>query len=366
MTLVAVPNRQTLRGLASWDGPLVVSVFLPVDFSQPQATENIAKALRHAAQLATATLTSEHGMDPGAATAFVGSLTRPDLLDDVPTAAHGLAVFVSADHSQHLPLPMEVGPAVEVGDGVDLLRLLPAFSDDIDFHVLTIDQKGAHLYRANHFYFEQVPVSDMPGSIDDELWYIRREPDLSRHGSVGIHGTGGGQDLRKDDIRKFIHRIDRAVAPILVGCDSPLVVVGVEYETAMFINHTAFRHVCKTPIHGSPDTMTSDEIHRRAWNLVAHATVPHGALAQLGELAGTGKAALDPAEVLTASEQGSVQDLMVIQSIANATNTSPIAAADRRMIVNAVNQGFLHQAEIHVVDDDALPNGSTMSAVLRY
>lgn len=367
MTTIAGLDHHTLCTLVGWDAPLLVSAFVPVDFSRPQPTQAITKALRHAAQMASTTLTTEHGMEPGAAAAFVAPLTDETLLDDVPNSARGLAVFLSPERALHLALPIEVGPAVEVGDRLDVLRLLPAFVDDIEFFAVTIDKKGAQLFSGSRFDFQPVPVPEMPGSIEDALWYIRREPILNRHGSGVIHGAGGGQDLRKDDVRQYIHLIDKAITPALNGADAPLVVIGVEYEAAMFINHTQYRHTVDLPISGSPESMQPDELHRRSWELVrSQARSASDALEQLRQLAGTGKTATDPDDVVAASRNGSVRDLLVARSATDGGETPPVPADERRTVVVAVNEGLRHQARIHIVDDDTLPGDTRVAAVLRY
>ena len=328
----------------------------------------LTKALRHAAQTAIAKLTDQHAFEPGAAAAFVAPLSAEALLDDVPRSARGLAIFMSPERALFVAMPITMGPAVEVGTRADLLRLLPALVDDIEFFAVTIDKKGAQLFRGSRFDFEVVPVPDMPGSIDDALWYIRREPMLNRQGSGTLHGAGGGQDLRKDDVRQYIHLIDKAITPVLNGAESPLVVFGVEYEAAMFINHTHYRHTLDIAISGSPESLSAEELHQRSWEYVrslAHSAAGD-ALERLRRLDGTGKTATDPDDVVTASLNGSVSDLLVARSATDPDETLPAATDRRHRAVDAVNEGFRHRARIHVVDDDELPGGINVAAVLRY
>ncbi len=367
MTTVVAPNHSTLSTLAEWRGSPLVSAFVPVNSSQPQGRQAAARAVRHVAQMAAARLTAEHGMDPGVAAIFVSPMTDEALLDGVPLSSRGLAMFASAKRCETMPLPLAVGPAVETGDRLDLLRLLPMLCGNREFYTVTIDQKGAHLFRGDRFELTPVHVDELPGSIEDTLWYIRREPILNRHGSGVIHGAGGGQDLRKDDVRHFIHLIDKAVTTELDGSDAPLVVVGVDYEAAMFINHTRYRHAVKPAILGSPDSMPIAEIHRRSWELV-HAQDDAGAavLRQFYNLAGTGKAATAPSEIVAASEQGVVRELLVAASATDGGQTPALTAAERHAIVVAVNQALLHKADIHIVDDASLPDGIRVGAVLRY
>ena len=357
----------TLSTLVDWEAPLVVSAFIPSDFSRPQPTEPIKKALRRLAQMAAVNLTDQFGLGHGAAAAFVAPLTDDSILDDVPVAARGIAVFVTADTAMHFALPTAVGPAVEVGDRADLLRLLPALVDDVEFFALTIGKKGAQLFSGRRFEFEAVPVPDMPGPIDDALWYIRREPIRNRNGSGVLHGAGGGEDLRKDDVRQYLHLIDKAITPILNGSEAPLVVIGVEYEAAMFINHTHYRHALGIPVLGSPEAMPVDALHERAWKLVqSHSTSAAEAVDRLHQLAGTGRTATDRDELLTASRGGSVDDLLVARSATDDAEVPSMSANDRRAVVEVVNECLRHRASIHLVDDSAVAGDLRIAAVLRY
>jgi hypothetical protein len=357
---------RTLSTLVEWESPLVVSAFVPVDFARPQPTEPIVQTLRRLAQVASATLIDRYRVTQGAATEMLAPVVDPALLDEIPTSSRGLAVFVSADDSLAVWLPICVGPAVEVGHKPDLLRLLPAFVGDVDYFALTIGKKGAQLYRGSQFHFESMPVTDMPGSMEDALWYIKREPVRTRVGSGMMHGSGGDEDLRKDDVRQYLHLVDKAITPVLNGSDAPLVVIGVEYEAAMFINHTHYRHVVDIPVAGSPDAMSMSELHRRSWDFVCRGTSSaDDALSRLRELAGTGRTVTELEELVTGARQGQVDELLVARS-ATDDERSPVPAVQRPAVVKIVNETIRHRGRIHVIDDESLTADARVAAILRY
>jgi hypothetical protein len=266
----------------------------------------------------------------------------------------------------HVAVPIPVGPAVEVGGRLDVLRLLPVVVDDAKFYALTIGKKRAQLFCGSRFEFETVPVPDMPESIDEALWYVRRESTRNRVGAGVMHGAGGVEDSRKDDVRQYIHLIDKAITPVLNGAADPLVVIGVEYEAAMFINHTHYRHTVHVPVLGNAESMSASELHSRCSHVVgALSRSADEALERFGHLAGTGRTATDPEELIAATSVGSVSELLVARS-ATVDSESPMSAETRRTVVAAVNECLRHRATIHVVDDDRLPGGVRVAAVLRY
>jgi hypothetical protein len=154
---------------------------------------------------------------------------------------------------------------------------------------------------------------------------------------------------------------------VLHGAEAPLVVVGVEYEAAMFINQSHYRNTASVAIAGSPDSMSAEELHRRSWEFVQSLPpTSAGALERLHELVGTGKTATDPGEVVAAGRTGSVGELLVARSQTQIGETPPASAADRRSVVAAVNDALRHRARIHLVVDEMLPTSVRFAAVLRY
>jgi hypothetical protein len=354
-----------LRELSSLIDDPIVSVFVPVDFGQPQPERTIQRALRLAVHTASTQLAADHGLSARSSDAFLAPLLDEQLIESLPAGSRGLAVFVSRERDRHVALPVDVGSAVEIGDRPDLLRLLPMITDDAEFLCLLLDKKGAHLFRGSHFAFEPVTVPAMPGSIDDALWYIRREPVLTRNGNGMVYSSGGGQDLRKDDVRQFIHLIDQAIASTLNTSEAPLVVAGVEYEAAMFINSSKYRHVVATPIVGNPEAISRRDMHDRAWELAKSASRrTSDAMVEFGGLAGTGRTTTDLDELQLATAGGTVSRLIVARS--TTTAMSGMTSEQRRHTVAAVNQALHHNTDISVVADADLPMGSRLAAVLRY
>jgi hypothetical protein len=145
------------------------------------------------------------------------------------------------------------------------------------------------------------------------------------------------------------------------------VVIGVEYEAAMFINHTHYRHTIDAPIAGSSEAMTLEDLHRRSWACIhTRSGAALRAVDRFRQLAGTGQAVIEPDEVVIASRDGLVSDLLLARSATDDSSASPLPAAQRPVALKAVHECLLHRSTIHIVDDDALPNDARVAAILRY
>ena len=98
----------------------------------------------------------------------------------------------------------------------------------------------------------------------------------------------------------------------------------------------------------------------------SHSRTADDAVKRLCRFAGTGTTATDPHDLVAASESGSVAELLIARSVTDGVETRPMAADERHAAVIAVNECLRHRATIHIVDDDSLPNGVRVAAILRY
>jgi hypothetical protein len=362
MTTITHPDNHVLERLAAWtEGPFV-TIHLPID---PTRRDLGRIELKSALQWAEESLVSEHGVARGAAAALLDPASLP--APDAGESYRGAVWFLAPGHAECITVNGPVGPAVSIGPALDTLGLLPFLPDRSGYHVLAFSQNLVRVFRCDRYDIEPVVVRDMPASLDDALWYIRREPTFERHGSGAMHASGGGAQFHKEDVKQYVHLIDEALAPVLVGSRAPLVVMAVEYEAAMFANETRYRSVVPTAVAGNPDLLDPGVIHDRTWDVVRRLPgAVQTALARAGELAGTGQLLTDFAEIGAAAEHGAVADLLVARSFAEVPHSNGVLAADRATLAQAVQAAARAGADVYAVDGGELPGGATAVAVLRY
>lgn len=356
------PARTALREIVSWDSGPVVSIFLPQD---PARTDLDPIQLKACAQWVQESLVRDHHES----TETAERLARP-LLDAAgvpPTPGHGRAWFLREGYAISLALTGCRNLVMEIGGVPDTLRLLPHVFNGPDYVVLAISQNHPRAFRANRSTITPLEIANLPKSLSDALWYVRREPTLERHGSGAAHMGGGGQQYRKDDIHQFLHLVDKALCTALAGSHSPLVVMGVGYEAAMFINESHYRHVVRTPVTGNPDAVDLDTIHRLSLSVLGTQPGPaDAALARARELAGTGLAISDAAEILEAAHRGAVDQLLVARSLTGDDAYRGPLEPRREQLATALNRAMDCGATAHVVSDEELPPGAVATALLRY
>lgn len=355
------PIRRAVREFSTWEPGPVVSVFLQQDPYRPDLDTLQLKA---AVQWAQEALVNDHGLEAAAAASLLAPLG--EAINEPPVPGHGLAWFAGPDRAVRIDVPGTTESAVEIGDAADTLRLLPYLTIGPEYYVLTVSQNHARVFKANRISIEPIQVKDLPSSMEDALWYIEREPTFERHGSGAMHASGGGQQYRKNDIHQYLHYIDKAIGAALAGSHAPLVVMGVGYEAAMFINESHYRHVVPTPVSGNPDALDLETIHAKSWELVsAHDERAQAAASRARALAGTGKAVTDPAEIVAAAQAGTVDALVVARSLTGGERQGTLDPI-RAELSTALSFSLAYGATAHVVDDDQLPAGAVAAAVLRY
>lgn len=356
------PTRAALRDFASWDSGPVVSIFLPQD---PTRTDLDPIQLKACAQWVEESLVRDHQQSHTDAEEMVAPLL--DAASGTTRPGHGHAWFLSPHCSVSLPLHGFTDLVMEIGGVPDTLRLLPHLSTGPDYVVVAISQKHVRVFRANRTSIEALEVAGLPKSLDDALWYIRREPTFERHGSGAMHMAGGGQDFRKSDLHQYLHLVDKALCTALAGTHAPLVVMAVGYEASMFINESHYRHIVHLPITGNPDNIDPQIIHERSWAIMsAQAGPAEEAVARARRLAGTGMTVSDTDEIVRVAHAGAVDLFLVARSLTNTGAYRGALDAVREQLATALNLAMANGAAAHVVADVDLPDGSLATAVLRY
>jgi hypothetical protein len=355
-------ERLALGEFASWPAGPVVSVFLPQD---PAHTDVDTIQLKAAHQWAVEELTRSFGLSSQAAHGVMAPLLETTTV--APDRRHGTAWFLSADRNASFPLRDSTEMVVSVGSTADVLTLLPYLDLGPEYYALAISQHRVRVFRADRFDIEPVPVPKLPKSLEDALWYIRREPTLERHGSGMAHQSGGGQNLHKDDIRQFLHYVDRAMTSFLNGSHAPLVVMGVGYEAAMYINESHYRYIVTTPVTGNPDTIDIATIHDRTFAVVDGLPGPAKAAAERARsFVGTGRAVTRLDEIVGAAAAGAVDQLLVSRAAVSSGERRSVIDADHSALNNAIFTSAAAGGKIHLVPACELPAEAIATALLRY
>jgi hypothetical protein len=381
-------TRADLRTLlANRQGPCV-SLFMPttrgVRFEDAKRWKNLVGQAEE--RLAAAGRRSSEARD----------LLRParDLADDASfwrSASAGLAFFHSPQTTRSYRLPQQFAEQVVVADHFHVKPLLPLLTGDGKFYVLALSQKNVRLLQGTHHTVAEVPLegAGVPTSLGEALgedWVeeTRTFHTVSSGGaktgaarSSVFHGQGAEIDNPKEDLLEFAQRVDRGLHRLLHEEHAPLVLAGEQYLLPIYRQANRYPNLLPEAVEGNPDLLSAQQLHTRAWAVVQpHFERERQEKASLyRQLAGTGRTANDPAEVVSAAARGKLQFLFVALgrelwgAFDEATGKVEVhdqaAPGDEDLLNLAAVYALSHKGTVYAVEADQMPDRSLLAAIYR-
>lgn len=193
-----------------------------------------------------------------------------------------LALFRTADDLAHFRLPIRFEDLVVVGSHFHVKPLLPLVTFDGRFHVLALSQQRVRLLQGTRLTVGEIELGNVPKSLNEVVRPDLLEKSIRFHtaavSAVGggqrtsvVHGHGGAGDEAnvKKLILRFFQKLDAGICELLKGERAPLVLAGVEYIRAIYREASHYPHLLREGIEGSPDRISSQELHDRGWAAAA-------------------------------------------------------------------------------------------------
>jgi hypothetical protein len=371
-------NPEVLKLLTEEVEPPCVSMFVPLPRG---AYDQRAARLDLKNLVAKARVSVSEQLRPHETTELLAPVEEVfDESFDWSTLKSGFALFLSPTRSMRVYLPDPVEPLVMIGQRFDLLPLLPMTIPDYRFHVLSLSRNQVKVFEGWRHNFEEMDIPDLPGSLEDDLWYERHENLLTSHGGprVGssrqptavIHGGQSWQDERKDMFNRFAQHLDRLLEPVLFAAGAPLVIAAVERDASAYRSMSRHPDICGEAVVGNAEELDEHELHKRAWEIVRRKLEPQDQtrlVDHFAELAGTPRSSVHESDVFDAASQGRVETLLLPQPIKPWTGVGlRIAGGVDDFVNTTVMQTIKHGGQVQLVPKSALPDGVTAAAIFRW
>jgi hypothetical protein len=298
----------------------------------------------------------------------------------------GLAVFLTPGAMRTFRVPISFDELLVVAPRFHVKPLLPLLTCDGLFYVLALSQKQVRLLAGTRDHVSEIELPGAPRSLAEALQHDEPERQLQSHTAAPaggarraaiFHGQGAGIDHSKRDLLRFFQRVDRALVGLIRNGSVPLVLAAVDYLMPIYRAANTHPTLLADGITGNPEGLRADELHARAWPLVA----PHfrrgreAATLRYQELKGTGRTANGVHEAVPAACDGRVDSLFVAVgvrvwgSFSGAART--VAVGDE----GVPNEDLLNLAAIHTVLNRGtayavppaeMPDETPVAAILRY
>lgn len=379
-------SRAELEPLMSPPEGLCVSIYAPMVKAGPETQQNPIR-FKNLVRQASDALEQR-----GKTTQETDELLAPAtaLIDDTPFWQHqsgGLALFVADGFFRYFRVPLDLRELAVVEERFHVKPLLPLLSGDGRFYILALSQKRARLFEATRHDVREVDLGDLPTSLQDAVGYEVEETHVQFHTgtrsqrqgqSPMYHGHGGGEDDVKPEIQKFFNLLDNGVGDLIEDPHAPLVLAGVEFLHPIYRQVSDYPNVLENGVVGNPDDLGAEELHARAWPIVEpeFARAQKEAADRFHQLAGTGQASSQLADVVTAADDGRVDTLFVALG---ERRWGSFDREERKVEVSDDNgpgtvdlvdlaaiQTLLKGGTVFAVDPESVPENAPLAAVYRY
>jgi hypothetical protein len=170
-----------------------------------------------------------------------------------------------------------VAPSVQVDDKFHVLPLMPLLMEEERFFVLAISQNAVRLLEGNATELHEIPLTGAPRNLAEAIDIEEPERGEQVHSATHFgtnkeaavfHGQGGKPETIKEDLRQFLWQVAPVVDRRLKDEQAPLLLATVEATVPLWRECSRHGHLLDDFIAGSPDHLTLQELHAKAWTIV--------------------------------------------------------------------------------------------------
>jgi len=300
--------------------------------------------------------------------------------------ADGLALFLAEGLFRSYRVPLRLDPLAVVAPRFHLGPLLRLFTGNGRFFILALSQNAVRVLEGTRYGIDERVLEDLPQSLDDALPFEDRERQLQfRTGAPAaggqraalFHGHGVGGEVEKDRLLRYFRAVDAGLRDLLRDERAPLVLAAVDYLHPIYREANTYRHLIDGRILGNPESLTADDLHARAWEVVEPGFLGalDEAVAGYARLAGTGRTSVDLPEIMLAAHDGRIETLFTAgtpvwgqfdEESRRVRLSGAQAPGDDDLTDRAAIEALLRGAAVFAVEPAQMPVDAPLAAVFRY
>lgn len=296
-------------------------------------------------------------------------------------------VFLQNGTAKIYNVPFATQQVHYVGPSLYLLPLFELFALENTYHVLTLSQNSVKWYYCDLLHCEELPMGDIPTSLDEALKYddIEREKQSSNRsqGSAGegtpgvFRGQGDGKDEHKTNMWRFMEMIDSRLHLYAKGRGTPIILAGVDYLTSMFKRVNSRYKILETEIPGNVENLSLQELHVKALPIAEefYQQQVERDLYRYHNMVSTDKTSASIEEIASAAVKGKIHMLFAakdvfVPGIYNPELDSAFLRDGNPDTEDLVNFSIIHTfrtgGKVHLLPKEQLPEGTDFAALFRY
>ncbi|MEZ6046518.1 MAG: hypothetical protein R3C11_13290 [Planctomycetaceae bacterium] len=320
-----LPSIEKLEQLASCQDMWCVSIYMPTNRAGKEVRQDPIR-LKNLVSEAETQL-EEAGVEEG----DIKSLLKParDLcnLDSDGNRefwAHqgdGLAILLRKGSHELHSLQVPVDELTIVAHRHHVKPLLRAVESDQEYCVLAVSQGNVRFLEGSRSGLHERTVEELPDSLKEVVngdhhkgFNLHSFKVRSDAGNNAVpHGHIDSDHLH--ELRTYFRAINEALKDVLKKDNQPLVFAGVTELFPYFEEQMEYDNCVKEPIHGNPDELSTEELHKKAWPLVEERLKQREeeAVERWNSVAHSELAETCLKEIIPAAHEGRVDTLIVKQ-----------------------------------------------------
>lgn len=251
------------------------------------------------------------------------------------------------------------------------------------FLLLILSKHQVRLFSVRGEEVQALSPTDLPASMKD-AWegMERHEQSLQFHSGAGggghavFHGQGGAKDVESQEEEHFLHRVYKAIRPLMHDEQLPLVFAGVEHAYGLLRTFDDTGLLVEEYVHGNHDDVPAEEIIEKAMPLARNFVLQKNAVLaeEFGNHLQSGLATTDVSHILERAAAGKVEMLLLsaddalmgtynAQTHDFAEDASVEDAVDAKQIAEEHTRA--HRGRVAWLASEDMPSGSAMAAILR-
>ena len=294
-------------------------------------------------------------------------------------------IFRSGNVLRQFTLTEGVKPALFVGGCFEIRSILAELDLPADFYVLKISKKNVDLHRSAGLHEERVKLpAGVTENLDEFLEFEPPDHDLEDRSAAGAStgsmpgvrfGTGSGRETQSTYLADFYKAVDRGVRELLGVRDAPLVLAGVDEDTALYRANNRYANLLARSVSGNPaGSLLDNGTLLKAYEIVRadRAERAVSALLDSRERVAPARFTTGLSTILRAAVEGRVARLYIDQAarmfgLFEGTRRSGHWNWGQEDLLNvAAVETLLQGGSAYSLPTGRIPDGAPIAAILRY
>ena len=304
----------------------------------------------------------------------------------------GLAIFLTSENMNYYHLPFEVEEETIVSNKFYTKPLFPLFTGDGQYLILALSKNEMRLFKASRQMVKEIRMEEAPRSIHD--MQVDKDPRTNltiktanpKGGTNELvynnvtQGQGNENDFERNELTRYFRAIDESLNKLYKGDEIPLILAGVEYLIPIYKEISNYPNIVDEFIKGNPEILYGDDLQKMAWSIIEPKFLKIQELAEdkYRQYSGQKNNLFSNSlkKILFQAYNGQVETLFIAKGVSRwgsfdpETNKIEFHEEQRtenedlmeRVATLTISRG----GTVYILDEDKVPDGKSIVAVLRY